>query len=202
MLSKTWFALHLLAWSVLGALLSCDAHAGVTIHFDGHLRQGIEIDDIASAACRSAEGLSWRCVLISGASDPKLDQITIDMLCELEGNQSRSSALGVVIYPNEMSEPLYLVVGEARAFKNFVKTQFAGANAHIGVIHILDAIKPFTDQLDVVDEGRYWTTRDRKLLEEDLASVASQMQMIKLQHPNAKGPIKRPDGRILDLASD
>lgn len=38
-------------------------------------------------------------------------------------------------------------------------------------------------------------------LDKDMESVTSKIAEIKLRHPNAVGPVKRPDGRILDLVS-
>jgi hypothetical protein len=100
-----------------------------------------------------------------------------------------------------MSEPLYLIFSATGKVDNFIKTQFAGADVHIGVIEVLDAVKPFFLNLAIEDEGRYWDTRNRSFLEEDMASVLIQIEAIKAQHPNAVGPVKRPDGRILDLVS-
>jgi len=107
-----------------------------------------------------------------------------------------------VIYPAEMSEPLYLVFGGKGKLDNFIKTQFAGVDTHIDVINLLDAVKPFFKLLDIIDEGRYWETRSRDNLEEDMESVASQIAEIKLRHSKAFGPVKRPDGRILDLVAN
>jgi hypothetical protein len=137
-------------------------------------------------------------------SDPKdlsLDHITLESLQELDGTPSLSVANGVVIYPADMSEPLYLVFGARNKLNNFIKTQFAGPETHIGVIEVFDTIKPFFRNLEIEDEGRYWETRNRAFLEEDMGSVSAQIEAIKAQQSNVTGPFKQPDGRILDLVS-
>lgn len=182
-------------------LVSSNAIAGVTIHFKGQVKSAADIEQVASAACAVARSHSWRCEHVSDPKSKALDHITVKSLQELDGSDSLSNANGVVIYPAEMSEPLYLVFGAKNKLDNFVKTQFSGPDIHIGVIEVFDAVKPFFLTLDVSDEGRYWETRNRALLEEDMASVSAQIDAIKLNQPNVTGPIKRPDGRILDLVA-
>ena len=182
-----------------GLLVSANALAGVTIHFNGQLKGAKAIEEVKSAACAVAKSHSWRCVPVSGPEDPSLDRITLQSLQELDGRPSLSAANGVVIYPAGMSEPLYLVFGARNKLNNFIKTQFAGPETHIGVIDVFDAIKPFFRSLEIEDEGRYWKTRNRAFLEEDMGSVFAQIEAIKTRQPNVTGPVKQPDGRILDL---
>lgn len=182
-------------------IFSGSAAAGVTIHFNGQLKGASTADNVAEAACAVAISKSWRCEPVSDPNDSSLDLITVQSLRELDGSDELSKANGVVIYPADMSEPLYLVFGAKNKMDNFIKTQFAGADTHIGVIEIFDAIKPFFSRLEIMDEGRYWETRSRANLEEDLASVSAQIAAIKSQQPGVTGPVKRPDGRILDLVA-
>ena len=182
-------------------LFSTNAAAGVTIHFDGQLPNAAAIEKVTSAACSVAKSHSWRCESVSDAKNPALDQITLNSLKEGDSTASPAAANGVIIYPAAMSEPVYLVFSGKNATHNFVKTQFAGADTHIEIIELFDTIKPLFTKLDIQDEGRYWETRNRGFLEEDMKSVAAQIEAIKLSHPNVGGPVKRPDGRILDLVT-
>ncbi|OOG57294.1 hypothetical protein [Rhodanobacter sp. C03] len=190
---------HIFLFAIL--VFSGSAVAGVTIHFNGQLKDASDVEKVAEAACAVAKAKSWRCESVSGPKDAALDNITVQSLRELDGSADLSKANGVVIYPADMSEPLYLVFGAKNKLDNFIKTQFAGADTHIGVIEIFDAVKPFFRRLEITDEGRYWETRSRANLEEDLASVAAQIAAIKSQRPDVTGPVKRPDGRILDLVA-
>jgi hypothetical protein len=188
---------HLLL--LAGLIVSPNALAGVTIHFNGELKSAKSIEEVKSAACAVAKSHSWRCITVSDPKDLSLDYITLKSLQELDGTPSLTIADGVVIYPADMSEPLYLVFGARNKLNNFIKTQFAGPETHIEVIDVFDAIKPFFRSLEIVDEGRYWQTRNRAFLEEDMESVSAQIEAIKAQQSNVTGPIKQPDGRILDL---
>ncbi len=182
-------------------IVPASAFAGVTIHFNGQLKDPATVNDVAEAACAVAASNAWSCTTVSSPDDPALDSITVESLRKLDEIGELSIANGVVIYPGDMSEPLYLVFGKNGKLDNFIKTQFAGTDTHIAVIGVFDAVQPFFEQLEIQDEGRYWATRSREKLDEDISSVASQIATIKLQNPNAIGPIKRPDGRILDLVS-
>jgi hypothetical protein len=53
--------------------------------------------------------------------------------------------------------------------------------------------------LQVFDEGEYWETGDRAKLELQIATVNKMIEAIRKSHPNAKGPFKLGDGRIVDL---
>ena len=57
------------------------------------------------------------------------------------------------------------------------KTQFGTIDSHICIIDLLDILKgKYITDLVVEDEGSYWTSRDRKLLEEKRAVLAHYMR--------------------------
>lgn len=187
--------LRILLW--LGLFVSAHASAGVTIHFEGQLEDAGSVGDVTRVACEAAKARAWTCTAITGPDDPLVDGITRDFLAKASGRP----ASGVVIQPPGMSEPLFLVFDERGRVANFIKTQFAGPEVHIGVVELLDAVKPHFARLDVEDEGRFWETRDRALLEEDMASVRAQIEGIKATRPDVDGPVKTAGGRILDLVA-
>ncbi len=59
---------------------------------------------------------------------------------------------GLVLYPHNMSEPVWLQFGDDLVLRDSVKTQFAGADVHIEIIRLFDALKPILKSL--VDRGR------------------------------------------------
>ena len=189
--------------ALMFAILMTASHAfaGVTVHFKGKLKDPSLSSEASAAACKAAKAHNWRWISISDPGDPAIDSVTSKMLQEIVGSPNLSTASGAVIYPHEMSEPLYLIFGERGEINNFIKTQFAGPDVHIGVVGVLDAIKPYFAQFDVQDEGRYWETRDRSILQEDMDSVLAQLNAIKAQHKNAVGPVKLEGGRIVDLTA-
>ena len=98
-----------------------------------------------------------------------------------------------------MSEPLYLVFGTSGRIQNFVKTQFAGVETHIKIVELLEQVRPLFTRLELEDEGGYAQTKDRQRLAREMEDVDIMIAKIKRDRPDAQGPVKRPDGRILDL---
>ncbi len=69
------------------------------------------------------------------------------------------------------------------------KTQFGPIEAHISIIEILDILKKrYMTNLEVTDEGDYWTSRDRELLAEKRAVLEHYMNHAKEAISNAKIP--------------
>ncbi len=142
---------------------------------------------------------SWECSPVIGEEIAQLDSITARSISELENSTELGKVRGVVVLMHEMSEPLYLVFGPSRRIDNFVKTQFAGADVHVHAIELLQAVKPYFATLEVLDEGGYWETKSRAKLEQELMAVQTMMANIQSKRADVRGPVKRPDGRILDL---
>lgn len=181
-------------------LIATDAFAGVTIHYQGELRPGVTLQQLTDSACQAATDRSWQCVLVSGDEIPMLDRRTADSIKRLDqATDVAAEARGAVIYADPMCEPLYLVFGARRRIDNSVKTQFAGAEVHIGIVEVLAAIKPYFAQLTVDDEGGYWQTRDRAKLTAAIAAVDAQLAEAQRRDPSAIGPMKTSGGRIIDL---
>lgn len=175
------------------------ANAGITIHFKGSVADDAAIEKIAEVACAEAQKNAWRCTRVVGEEIKSLDSITVKAIAKLDGSADFTKAKGVVVLMHEMSEPLYLVFGSSRQIDNFVKTQFAGADVHIRAVELLEKVKPHFTTLEVHDEGNYWESKDRAMLEKELDGIQAMMAKIKSQRSDAEGPVKRPDGRILDL---
>jgi len=186
---------------VVVAMVCCSspAFAGITIHFSGTVADDESIEKIAEVACAEAQANSWRCQKVIGDEVTRLDGITAKSIAQIEGSSDFGGVKGVVVNMHAMSEPLYLVFGPSRRLNNFVKTQFAGAETHIRAVELLRKVQPFFRSLEVVDEGGYWETGDRTKLEREFAGVEAAMAKIKSQRSDVHGPVKRPDGRILDL---
>ncbi|MCF8105576.1 MAG: hypothetical protein K9K64_08840 [Desulfohalobiaceae bacterium] len=80
------------------------------------------------------------------------------------------------------------------------KTQFGSIEGHISIIEILDILKDkYMTNLEVTDEGDYWTSRDRELLSEKRAVLEHYINHAKEAISNAKRPAA-PDQSLEDLA--
>jgi hypothetical protein len=154
------------------------AGAGVTIRFEGTAKSAAEVPAVLSLATEFARQRGWKVEKIP-ASDGKLP--------------------GFVLYPHNMSEPVWLQFGGDLALRDSVKTQFAGAAVHMEIVRLFDLLKPALASLTINDEGEYWEKRDPALLEMHLAEVKESLRQMKREEPMLYGPIKLPDGRIVDL---
>lgn len=66
-----------------------------------------------------------------------------------------------------MQQLVWLEEGGSTERVTFVKTQFGTLQSHIHIIELLDWLKQqYISNLEVIDEGGYWETRDRHLLAE------------------------------------
>ena len=175
------------------------ATAGITIHFEGTAASDASVQRIVTAAARRADQNGWRYQRIGDGEVATLDGVTLRMLEEVQGSKELSELRGIVVYPHEMCEPVYLVFGSKRRTKNHVKTQFAGADVHVKVVELLESLKPQFAELEIDDEGEYFPKHDRAELEARLAASLAAMEALRVNTAGARGPVKRPDGRILDI---
>ncbi len=61
----------------------------------------------------------------------------------------------------------------------FIKTQFAPIEIHITIIKLLEYIKKkYISNLEVIDEGNYWETRDKNILEDKLSFLNKKTDQI------------------------
>src|SRR5437764_6086867 len=131
------------------------SHAGITIHYEGQADSPSTFEKMGSAVCERASQLGWACKPIHGNDIRTADQITARFLSELEGSSDLAGARGVVVYPGPMCEPLYLVAGPSGKVKNFVKTQFAGADVHVKIVELLEVARANLTNLQLEDESGF-----------------------------------------------
>jgi hypothetical protein len=78
--------------------------------------------------------------------------------------------------------------------QDFAKTQFAGAEVHIGIIEILRAIEPFFSELKVFD--------DREALDRHLAWFWPAIEEKLRESPHTQVNVRLENGKIVDLIVD
>jgi len=98
-----------------------------------------------------------------------------------------------------MCEPIHLEFGNDLFCQDFVKTQFAGPEVHVQIIELFKRLEPHFKTLKIEDEGEYWETADRKRLQQNMDTVDRMIREAKAKNPAVRGPVKLPDGRIVDL---
>jgi hypothetical protein len=167
---------------------------GVTIHFEGQLKNEVayqqlleEVSSIAKAEGWSSEAIESRVTTLSRVRDEQdWDYV--------------GPVKGIVISIAEDCDPVRLEFDRDLYVQEFAKTQFAGVEAHLKVLELLKALRPFFHDLKV-DEGEYWETGNLRGLTEHMnrAQKAIEAELEKYSHGRMK--VKTPSGRIMDLVT-
>jgi hypothetical protein len=94
-------------------------------------------------------------------------------------------------------------IGDSKyLYLNHVKTQFAGADTHVALVMLFKYLeKKYALKMEVLDEGHYWETLDRLVLEQHfdhyrqlIDSVKSALENEKVPNTKGSGP-----GALADL---
>ena len=178
---------------LLALALAPPARAGVTIHYEGTAASPDSVTKILAAVTTFAEKNKWRTEDASTAKG-RLQRVIDEMDKDYEGRIT-----GVVVRTTANCEPLYFQFGDDLFMQDFVKTQFAGADLHIQIVQLLESLRPYFKQIDVYDEGDYWETHNKAVLQKHIATVNSMIADIKKKNPLAKGPLRMKSGRIADV---
>lgn len=168
---------------------------GVTIHFEGFLRNDASVTDLIRGATVFAQQRHWATEEIH-SSQVRLTRVIDEQDVDYEG-----PVHGVVLYPHEDCDPVRLEVGSDLFVQEFVKTQFAGVGTHQEVIALLRAVEPLFERLTVEDEGELWETSDRELVEKHIDNTNRVIAEYLAEHPGSRSKVKIQGGRIVDIMS-
>jgi hypothetical protein len=123
---------------------------GVTIHYEGKVRNEAQYRRVMDAATSFAEDHALDHAFFNNV-DQHLIRVIDNRIVEYA-----SMVKGMVIQPGEGCESFFLDFDENGFVQNFCKTQFAETRIHLLVIGLLRHIEPFLDEFKVTDEGGYW----------------------------------------------
>lgn len=169
---------------------------GVTIHFEGKLKSDNDFDTVMVKATKFAQSNNMP---YNNFSE------TFKKLCRIKDEHNwdyEGPTKGIKIQPNENSDPLWLEFDEDNYIQEYCKTQFAGIETHLQIISLLKEIQPHFISLQVKDEGEYWDTQDKKLLQEWLNNYFEAAENAKAKNPKLNGPYRLGEGRLIDLMED
>lgn len=148
---------------------------GLSFYYSGKLKKGASVDEMIDEVKDIAGILNWKYnILDTGFPEEELIDGKVD------GN-----LYGICFAP-ENCEPVFITFLSNRrlcspvnleyfnqpvdqvpddAYLIFTKTQYAGPDAHMAVIHVLKHISnKYMEEIIVSDEGEYWETGDEALL--------------------------------------
>ena len=69
------------------------------------------------------------------------------------------------------------------------------------VLDLLRSIQLFFRELKIEDEGEYWETRNRTILEAHMVRTREVIKEELRKNPTAKMKVKTPTGKIIDLVT-
>lgn len=167
---------------------------GVTIHYRGKLDHISDESVLRNELAEFARRLGWEAQMLDEDwSEPSDAQLVHEVgKANIEGHLGLK---GISIQPHEHCETaefffdsegnltsimgtILMLEGKIEAGKqyNSVKTQFAPIETHITLIELLRYLKKrYISNLEVTDEGEYWETGERKVLEQKIGFLEKAM---------------------------
>jgi len=165
---------------------------GVTIHFEGRLREPQHYETLVGAALDFAREHNW--------SWEEIEETNRQLRRVIDERDVDYSGLtkGIVLQPHPDSEPLRFEFDESLFMQEYCKTQFAGPATHIQVVGLLRRLMPLFEALNVYDECEYWETSDQTAMEWHFKTVEAALDGLVNEHPGARVAVRLRSGRILD----
>lgn len=166
---------------------------GVTIHFEGRLKDQDSFNELIRIASEYAAAMKWQ-------SEP-IDEAEVTLLRVKDEKEwdYKGRVRGLALFPHPDCDPVRLEFDENLYMQEYTKTQFAGGEIHLWVIGLLRRIEPLFDRLNVFDEGEYWETGDLNLLKSHIETCREMIQRELQECPHATVKVRMPDGRIIDM---
>lgn len=104
---------------------------GVTIHFEGRLKDEASLDHVLTLTRRFCEERSWPYELINQSC------ITLKRVRDEKDWEYIGPSKGIVVQPHENSEPFRLEFDKDNFLQEYTKTQFAPIEVHIALVSLL-----------------------------------------------------------------
>ena len=169
---------------------------GVTIHYEGKLRDTAAYTAVISAAEKYAVARGWPAQQFS-TSEASLSRVKDEQDWDYVGPTK-----GIELQPHDNCEPVRLEFDENLYIQEYTKTQFAPLQVHIDVVGLLSALAPHFSELSIYDEGEFYESGDELQLRRHIDHCNFALEDHLAQDKTLTGPVRLPSGRILDLVSD
>ncbi len=170
---------------------------GITLHFRGKLKNKEDINSLKDDLIDIAEIMEWEWdSLDEDWAKPTTAKLEISELqTEITGHLPLKG-IQLKLHPNCESLTLFfdkegnlntsfslILMNEGKLNPEdsyiSVKTQFAPPDIHISIVKLLEFLKNrYIPDLEVIDEGEYWDSRDKTLLIEKISFLNDKMDII------------------------
>jgi len=166
---------------------------GITIHYKGKLNNLDLLNTFCDEIKDIAKDMNWSFNTINNDLN-KPNSSYMDENGHIKGHIP-IKGVNVIIHPKaESLSFLFDKNGNLRnllmmTYKNgkesegsyiFIKTQFAPIEIHITIVTLLVYIKKkYISNLEVIDEGNYWETHNKKILKEKLSFVNKKIDKLR-----------------------
>jgi hypothetical protein len=166
---------------------------GVTIHFEGKLKDDRALAGALTLAKKFSEEHSWS---LQPIDEP---QVTLRRVRNEENWDYVGPVKGLEIQPKENSEPFRLEFDSDLYVQEYTKTQFAPLEIHVQLVELLHLLQPFFEELRIEDEGEYFESGDLTLLAKHRDRCSEVLNDYLAQPTKYHGPVRIEGGRIVDL---
>ncbi len=168
---------------------------GVTIHFEGKLLSDASYERVvAKIKSFSVENsLPYKMI-------PKAVR-SLERVRDEEDWDYTGITKGIEIQPHPSTDPLRFEFDENLYIQEYCKTQFASTDIHVLVVNLIREIQNEFETIEIVDEGEYWESNDLDVLENHITKCNEVLEKILYDNPNAQGPVRLANGRIVDYIS-
>ncbi len=166
---------------------------GVTIHFEGKLKDEDAYEKLMASSRAFASEMEWP------YSEIQETEVTLQRVKDEEDWDYTGPVKGLEILPHEASDPFRLEFDRDLYIQEYVKTQFAPIEIHVLLIDFLRKNIDLFEDLEIVDEGEFLETNDINVLEGHIEACDKQMKDYLSQPEKYYGPVKLESGRIIDL---
>jgi hypothetical protein len=174
---------------------------GITVHYRGSLADLSRVEDFEDRVIDLALGLGGNPRLWRSANKDDPSRMIRGLLVDLAPGQETMSLLlspeGWLIRPFEIED-----VERGRPDEKpwcWVKTQFGPIEGHVALVELLAGLKKeFIPDLEVMDEGGYWESRDLGALRQKMEFLGRAINLLAGELANDRlSPEAREDPEIL-----
>ena len=166
---------------------------GITVHFEGRLKDEVAYERAITTAIRFASVRDWP------AESFRIELARLSRVKDEQDWDYEGPTRGISLRPHSSCEPIRLEFDRELYIQEYTKTQFAPPEVHRELVALLVALGPYFVELVVFDEGEYYETRDEEVLLQHRNRCFELLDEHLRDDKFLKGPVRLPSGRIADL---